>query len=268
MQETGRSGSEGHVYILVNPAFTGYVKIGRTTKDPETRARELSSFTGVPAPYAVAWDAFVSDCHNVERLAHRRLAHARVRNDREFFAIPLREAVSLLAEIVAPYLLEQGTPHPPASVEVENSPAPSHTSQPVGTPVVQQPRERYRRAAAGEELIQVSEDTEAVRGEEPPEDGTHKTVVRIQYEVLAENPYEFTEQGFYHEVHVVRRRRTDLKIGAYSIKRMPLLKKYGWGIHRDIEGKLALVACESDRYRELLSDPSVRKTKAYRSKSR
>jgi hypothetical protein len=96
---TARFGSEGYVYILVNPAFTGYAKIGKTTNDPAIRAKELSSSTGVPVPYAVAWDAVVSDRHYVERLVHRRLAHARARNDREFFAVPLREAVSVLAEL-------------------------------------------------------------------------------------------------------------------------------------------------------------------------
>jgi T5orf172 domain-containing protein len=105
---TARSGSEGYVYILVNPAFTGYVKVGKTAKDPDIRARELSSSTGVPAPYAVAWDAFVSDCHHVERLVHLRLANARARNDREFFAIPLREAVWVLAEVATPCARSRG----------------------------------------------------------------------------------------------------------------------------------------------------------------
>jgi len=251
---------------MVNPAFTGYVKIGKTTKDPDIRAREVSSSTGVPAPYAVAWDAFVSDCHHVERLVHRRLAHARARNDREFFAIPLREAVSVLAEVVTPYLLEQGTLYRTASAEVENSPPSPHSLGAVGTPPVQQSRHRHPQAAAREELIQASEDTKAVRGEEPPDDGADKTVARIQFEVLAENPYEFTEHEFYYEVRVVRRKRTDLKLELYNIKLIPLLKRYGWGIHRNSEGKLALVACESDRYEELLTDPSVKKTRAYRSK--
>ncbi len=51
---TARSGNEGYVYILVNPTFTGYAKIGKTTKDPAIRTKELSSSTGVPAPYADA----------------------------------------------------------------------------------------------------------------------------------------------------------------------------------------------------------------------
>jgi len=80
---------KGYVYILVNPAFPGFLKIGKSTKEPEARARELSSGSGVPAPYAVAWDAFVSDCDRVEGLIHEQLAHARSRKDREFFAVPL-----------------------------------------------------------------------------------------------------------------------------------------------------------------------------------
>ena len=94
---------KGYVYILDNPAFHGLVKVGKTTKDPEARARELSSGSGVPDRYAVRWRALVNDCHQVERLIHQRLAHARARNDREFFAIPLEEAISIASRIAAPF---------------------------------------------------------------------------------------------------------------------------------------------------------------------
>jgi hypothetical protein len=171
--------------------------------------------------------------------------------------------LAVLAEVATPYLLEQGTPQRTASAKTENPPASARTLRAEGTLAVQQPG--HRQAAGREELIQVSEDSRAVRGEEPPDNGADKTVARIQFEVLAENPYKFTEHEFYYEVHVVRRKRTDLKLESYNIKRIPLLKRYGWGIHRDAEGKLALVACESDRYEELLADPSVKKTQAYRS---
>lgn len=45
----------GHIYILVNPSMEGLVKIGKTTRDPESRARELSQATGVPTPFYVAF---------------------------------------------------------------------------------------------------------------------------------------------------------------------------------------------------------------------
>lgn len=44
---------EGWVYVLSNPCMPGIYKIGMTTTSPEVRARELSSATGVPAPFKV-----------------------------------------------------------------------------------------------------------------------------------------------------------------------------------------------------------------------
>lgn len=103
-------GKKGYVYILVNPAFPGFLKVGKTTKVPETRARELSSGSGVPAPYAVAWDELVTDCDYVEKLIHQQLAHTRSRKDREFFAVPLKTAISIVLNIVAPFSCEVDEP--------------------------------------------------------------------------------------------------------------------------------------------------------------
>jgi len=97
----------GYVYILVNPVFTGFVKIGKTTKDPHARAREISQGTGVPAPYQVVWDALVNDYDNVERLIHEELAHYRTRNDREFFSLSPKQAIALVTRVVAPYVCEE-----------------------------------------------------------------------------------------------------------------------------------------------------------------
>ena len=97
------AGKRGYVYILINPAFAGFLKIGKTSKDPAVRARELSAGTGVPAPYAVAWDVLVSDCDHVERLIHHQLAPARARRDREFFAVPLKRAIAVARDIAAPF---------------------------------------------------------------------------------------------------------------------------------------------------------------------
>jgi hypothetical protein len=257
----------GYVYILVNPAFPRYVKIGKTTKDPEIRARELSSRTGIPAPYGVAWDALVNNCHEVERLVHQRLAHARARNDREFFAIPLREAVSILTGIVKPFELQEELTYQTMAPEAGDNPPVADAQTPFGKQGAERAGDAISSAPVREELIEIASDSSAVRGEVPPDSGTRKTIARISYEVLADNPYRFSEREFYHEVHVVRRGRPDLKIENYNIKRLALVKRYGWGIHRNSGGKLALVACESTRYKELQADPRVKRTKAYRNQS-
>lgn len=92
----------GFVYILVNPAIPALVKIGRTIGQPELRAREVSRGTGVPAEYVVAWACPVDDCAVVERLIHDRLADHRYRTNREFFELPVAEAIercSTIAEV-------------------------------------------------------------------------------------------------------------------------------------------------------------------------
>jgi hypothetical protein len=66
-----------------------------------------------------------------------------------------------------------------------------------------------------------------------------------------ENPYKFTEKEFFYEVNAVRRNKAELKIESYLIQRSLLPRVYGWGVHINEQGKLALVAMESSRYREL-----------------
>jgi len=46
----------------------------------------------------------------------------------------------------------------------------------------------------------------------------------------------------------------------------PLVKKYGWGIHYDHDGKVALYEIESALYRQFLQSDDVKKLKGMRSK--
>jgi hypothetical protein len=82
----------GWVYILTNEAMPGMVKIGLTTKTPKERAAELSSATGVPLPFVVAWARAVSDCDYVERVVHRMLDDRRVNEKRESFRVDVATA--------------------------------------------------------------------------------------------------------------------------------------------------------------------------------
>lgn len=109
----------GYVYILINAAFPEFIKIGLTTLDPKERARQLSVGTGIPAPYAVAWKVYVSNCKVVEQLAHGNLAAHRTRNNREFFRLPVEDAIELIAEIAAPYKLTSPLQTPAVTVSEE-----------------------------------------------------------------------------------------------------------------------------------------------------
>lgn len=90
--------SQGFVYILLNPSFHDQVKIGRTTDATENRALHLSRTSGLPTPFIVIYDEIVSDSEIVEHRLHQRFAGYRVSPNREFFRIPVKEAVKALRE--------------------------------------------------------------------------------------------------------------------------------------------------------------------------
>lgn len=89
--------SAGFVYIMINPAMRGMVKIGRTKHASKARAQHLGT-TGVPDDFIVVYDELVTDYELVERRVHQRFADYRYRPGREFFQIPVREAIRGLIE--------------------------------------------------------------------------------------------------------------------------------------------------------------------------
>ena len=95
----------GFVYVLTNPAYAGLVKIGHTSRDPETRAAELSAGTGVPARFIVAWSHPVRDHEALEALAHGRLAKCRANDNREFFRCSVGEARRIIEQEARAQLL-------------------------------------------------------------------------------------------------------------------------------------------------------------------
>ena len=116
-----------------------------------------------------------------------------------------------------------------------------------------------------EELIIISEDSPTEKSLAPKKEGT---VEYIKYHLLLENPYVFTEKEFFEEVHFNIREKRHLRISSYSLKRVGLAKRYGWGIHIDKKSRIAIVRCESKLYEKLLIDPMVKKSKAYRNKKK
>ena len=84
----------GIVYILSNPAFDNYVKIGRTI-DIEQRMKQLDN-TSVPLPFRCVFAVEVDDDVAVERLVHQAFADVRVRTTREFFEIDAQRVIAAL----------------------------------------------------------------------------------------------------------------------------------------------------------------------------
>jgi hypothetical protein len=83
------------VYILINEAMPGYVKIGRTSTSVEQRMQELYK-TAVPLPFECFYAAKVQDSHQVESALHDAFADNRVSPSREFFQIAPERVVAVL----------------------------------------------------------------------------------------------------------------------------------------------------------------------------
>ena len=98
------SENEGFVYVMVSPALKDHLlKIGKTTRNPEKRAQEISLGTGVPLRFYVIFQILVSDCHEVEKLVHTKLAQHRSTSSREFFETSLDSAIEVIRTIALDY---------------------------------------------------------------------------------------------------------------------------------------------------------------------
>ncbi len=89
---------------MINPAMRGLVKIGLTERTSKARAGELRG-TGVPDDFIVVYDELVTDCKFVETRLHQRFDDYRCQPNREFFRIPIREAIRGLMEESAGFIV-------------------------------------------------------------------------------------------------------------------------------------------------------------------
>jgi len=94
----GSSEKQGYVYVLVNSAKPEMVKIGMTERNPQKRAEELSSSTGVAVPYVVAYEAATDRPKEVEKAVHDKLSEERVNSDREFFRVGATRAIEIIQQ--------------------------------------------------------------------------------------------------------------------------------------------------------------------------
>lgn len=76
----------GIIYVLVNQAMPGLIKIGRTSENIENRMRQLDT-SGVPLPFECFYAAEVADPATVEHALHEASEDHRVRRNREFFEL-------------------------------------------------------------------------------------------------------------------------------------------------------------------------------------
>ncbi|WP_353145656.1 DUF6157 family protein [Chryseobacterium sp.] len=124
-------------------------------------------------------------------------------------------------------------------------------------------------------FIEVAEDCPVSQAQIPPEK-KEKTLATLQYEKISKNPYLYSSDDIIFECFAIKNdisehekqeeREKFFSKGQACLGSSPLAKRYGFGFHHNLEGKVALFPIESEEYQEFLNDTSIKKTKAMRSK--
>lgn len=112
-------------------------------------------------------------------------------------------------------------------------------------------------------LIAVAEDCPVTESRVPPRNDAKPTIAAEHYRLLSEHPYTLTSEDVIFQVYADKQgiprsgrpaaREAYFSVGRACMRTSPLPKTYGWGLHSDADGRLALVGMETEEYRLLAS---------------
>jgi hypothetical protein len=122
-------------------------------------------------------------------------------------------------------------------------------------------------------FITASPDSRATHGTEP---ARAESVASIQYVLLRDAPYAFTSDDLLFEVYARRNnvdassrdreREAFFRKSHACLRASPLVKQYGWGLHHDENGRVAIHGAETDEYRTLASRSDLKIVAGIRSR--
>jgi len=125
-------------------------------------------------------------------------------------------------------------------------------------------------------FIEVAPDYTKSESLVPPIKGDKQTVANIHYDMIRSQPYTFTSDDVIFNTHAVKNdianselvseREKFFSKGQPCMRASPLTKSYGWGVHCNIDGKLALIGMETEAYEQFMNDDTLGHVKAMRSK--
>lgn len=124
-------------------------------------------------------------------------------------------------------------------------------------------------------FIEIADDCPVKTGEMPPVKGDKRTVANYQFDMLYDHPYKYTSDDLLFTIHALRNdipknqwkeaRAEFFSKGQPCLRASPLTKRYGWGIHSDKDGKIAMYGSETAEYKKLLKDKTLQVVKAMKS---
>jgi len=124
-------------------------------------------------------------------------------------------------------------------------------------------------------FISVAEDCPTNVAQFPGPRGDKKTVAQMQYEMIIDNPYKYTSDDVLSHVDAERKeiiisnrdvaRKEYFSKGQPCFRASPLTKRYGWGVHSDSHGKIAIYPVNSKGYDQHFKNSNLKQLKAMRS---
>jgi len=124
-------------------------------------------------------------------------------------------------------------------------------------------------------FIVIADDSPVAAGEIPPFKSDKKTAANIQFDLISKHPYKYTSDDVLFQVFADKNDLTKSEYkeareqffskGQPCFRASPLTKRYGWGIHNDKNGKIALYSAASTEYKKLSTDKTLKVVKAMKS---
>jgi len=124
-------------------------------------------------------------------------------------------------------------------------------------------------------FILVADDCPVSKAEIPAVKNDTRTAAVIQFELVSKHPYKYTSDDVLFQVFAEKKDLTKAEFkhareaffskGQACLRASPLTKRYGWGVHSNAEGKIAIFACESPHYEKLAADKKLKVVKAMKS---
>ena len=124
-------------------------------------------------------------------------------------------------------------------------------------------------------FIEISVDCPVVVPVLPPVKGENPTIANLHFDMIAQHPYRYSSDDVVFGTYA---RKNDMvsnleheqalffSKGQPCLRCSPLTKRYGWGIHCNAEGRVAVHGIGTMEYQRFADDPALKHVRAMRNK--
>jgi hypothetical protein len=124
-------------------------------------------------------------------------------------------------------------------------------------------------------FILIADDCPVSAGAPPPVKSGTVTAANIQFDLINKHPYHFTSDDVLFQVYADKNDLTKAEYkaareqffskGQPCFRASPLTKRYGWGVHYNKDGKMAIYPAGGTEYERFKNDKSLKVLKAMKS---